>query len=92
MAGLENFKRGCIWRIGDGTQVNIWEDKWIPTSPTCKLATPRGNIVITKVSILIYPISGFWDEELRRSIFWEVDVNRIMEIPIAPADMEDFVA
>ena len=29
LAGLEGFKRGYIWRVGDGTQINIWEDRWI---------------------------------------------------------------
>ena len=29
LAGLECFKRGYIWRVGDGTQINIWEDRWI---------------------------------------------------------------
>jgi hypothetical protein len=26
------------------------------------------------------------------NLFWEVDVNRIMEIPIAPPGMDDFIA
>jgi len=26
LAGLECFKCGCIWHVGDGTQINIWED------------------------------------------------------------------
>jgi hypothetical protein len=23
---LECFKQGYIWRVGDGTQINIWDD------------------------------------------------------------------
>ena len=30
LTGLECFKQGYIWRVGDGTQINIWEDNWIP--------------------------------------------------------------
>jgi hypothetical protein len=37
LAGLKTFKRGHIWRIGSGEKVNIWEDHWIPTSPTRKV-------------------------------------------------------
>jgi hypothetical protein len=33
-----------------------------------------------------------WDEDLLRSIFWKVDVNRLMEIPLAPHGMDDFTA
>ena len=64
LAGLECFKRGYIWRVGDGTQINIWNDNWIPGSHNLKVLTPRGNIVISTVDELINPIDGRWDEEL----------------------------
>jgi hypothetical protein len=60
MEGLENFKRGCIWRVGNGTQI----DCWIPSSLTRMMATPRGNLVVSKVTELINPFTGIWDEEL----------------------------
>jgi hypothetical protein len=28
--------------------IYIWEDAWIPTSPTRKIYTPRGGIVLDK--------------------------------------------
>jgi hypothetical protein len=78
--------------VGEGDQINIWEDPWIPTSRTRKVFTPKGNIVIDKVADLINPLTGLWDEELIREVFWSVDANRILEIPIAPNGMQDFVA
>jgi hypothetical protein len=92
MVGLENFKCGCIRRIGDGTHVNIWEDAWIPTSPTRIITTSRGKIVATKVSDTIDPITGMWGEELIRSFFCSVVADHILEIPIALAGMDGFVA
>jgi hypothetical protein len=83
--GIQTFNRGCIWRVGDGDQINIWEDLWIPTSPT------RGSILLNKVSDLINPSTGWWDEELIRELSWSVDANRILETPIAPSGMQDFV-
>jgi hypothetical protein len=47
------------------------------------------------VNDLINPVTKYRDEELISSLFWLVDANRIMEIPIAPhgyGRMEDFVA
>jgi hypothetical protein len=35
--GMQAFNRGCIWGVGEGDQINIWEDPWIPTSPTRKV-------------------------------------------------------
>jgi hypothetical protein len=68
LAGLATFKRGYIWRVGDGESVNIWNDPWIPTSPNRKVVTPRGMVLLTKVNQLLDPISRQWDEELVSSI------------------------
>ena len=91
-AGVQTFKKGCIWRVGDGMDINIWEDCWIPNSPDRKITTRRGNIVLIRVHELIYPITGSWDEELIRANFWNIDVQRIMQIPLPRHDISDFVA
>ena len=44
LAGLDCFKRGYIWRVGDGTQINIWRDNWIPGSRNTKVLTLRGTL------------------------------------------------
>ena len=31
---IKTFKRGCIWRIGSGAHINLWDDPWIPSSAT----------------------------------------------------------
>jgi hypothetical protein len=81
-----------VWRVGNGEDINIWDDPWIPTSPSRKILTPRGNIVYTKVSELINPVTRTWDEALLRSMFFSLDVNRILKIPLAVGMMEDFVS
>ena len=77
LAGLECFKQGYIWRVGDGTQINIWENNWIPGSHNLKVQTARGNNIITTVDDLINPVDATWDVDLVKSFFWPVDVNRI---------------
>jgi len=91
LAGLECFKLGYIWRVGDGTQINIWDDNWIPGSHDLKIQTWRGNNIVTTVDELINPIDFTWDVDLVNSLFWRVDVNRILQIPITPG-REDCVA
>jgi hypothetical protein len=44
---------------------------------------------VSKVLDLINPVT---DEELIRENFWTIIANRILEIPIAPLGMQDFVA
>jgi ribonuclease HI len=78
--------------VGDGTRINIWEDAWIPSSPTRKIVTRRGNIVFTHVSDLIDAETNSWDEEIIGELFWPTDVQRIMHIPLARGMMEDFIS
>jgi hypothetical protein len=57
ISSLATFKRGYIWRVGDGEKINIWTDPWIPSSPNKRIISSRGGAVYTKVSELINPIS-----------------------------------
>jgi hypothetical protein len=77
--------------VGDGSQIKIWEDNWIPGSHNLKVQTRRGNRLVTTVDELINPIDHTWDVDLLKSIFWPTDVYRIRQIPITPG-REDVVA
>jgi hypothetical protein len=32
--GIEALKQGLVWRVGDGTLIDIWADPWIPDGMT----------------------------------------------------------
>jgi hypothetical protein len=91
-AGIQTFKRGHMWRVGDGSHINIWSDPWVPGSLNRMIATRRRNIVLSKVSDLIDAESETWDEEILGELFWPIDVQRILNIPLARSSMEDFVS
>ena len=90
-AGIQTFKKGHIWRVGQGESINIWEDEWVPSSYSRKVITPKGQ-KYTKVSKLIDPYTRTWDEDLVNQTFWEVDARRVLAIPLSSNGMEDFVA
>ena len=69
--------------------MKIWEDHWLPKGSTRKPATPRRSCLLTKVSELIDPLTGEWDEQLIRDIFWPQDADEILQIPIND-QMEDW--
>jgi ribonuclease HI len=92
LAGLTTFKRGFIWRVGNGEKINIWSDPWVPASADFKVISPRRGTVLTKVNDLIDPYTGAWDEVLLAELFNPVDVNRILQIPLHNQGFEDFVA
>ena len=81
MQGIELLKHGLIWRIGNGDHVNIWSDPWVPRGTTRKPATPRGASLLTRVSDLIDPATGTWDEQLVMDTFWPEDAEVILTIP-----------
>ena len=92
VAGIQTFKRGCIWRVGSGAQIDIQHDPWIPSSVTRKVITNRGATILSKVDELINPYTGQWDEDLIRDVFSPVDVHRILQIPLNYHLTKDFVA
>ena len=92
VAGIQTFKRGCIWRVGNGNSIDIWRDPWIPSSADRKVMTQRGTAILTKVSELISQISGWWDEAIINSIFNPVDARRIFEIPLCTNGFENFIS
>jgi len=91
LARLDCFKLGYIWRVGDGTQIKIWEDNWIPGSHNMKVQTCRGNNLVRTVDELINPVSVAWDVDLVQSIFEPIDANHILQIPIT-SGRDDCVA
>jgi hypothetical protein len=92
IAGLATFKRGYVWRVGNGERIDIWQDPWIPSSPDRRITTPRGTILYSKVSDLIDPVTEQWDNEILVSLFNPLDVSRILQIPLHNRGFEDFIA
>jgi hypothetical protein len=61
-------------------------------SPTRMVYNTRGQIVLKTVNELIDPISNTWDEELVRSLFMQIDAERILRIPLSTQLSDDFVS
>lgn len=85
------MRKGIIWRVGNGKNIDIWCDPWIPRGSTRRVISQRGNNLITKVSELINPITNKWDEELVMQTFSPEDTRIILQIPIQD-HLEDFTA
>jgi hypothetical protein len=69
LKGVSLLKEGIVWRVGDGTNINIWTDPWLARDDARFPITPRGQCVLTKVNELLNPITGVWDEDLVRQTF-----------------------
>jgi hypothetical protein len=91
LSGLQLLNKGIIWRVGNGANIHIWEDGWLPRDESRRPFTPRGSNLISHVHELIDPGTGGWDEDLVRDIFWEEDAECILCIPVHEG-MDDLVA
>ncbi|PNT63273.1 hypothetical protein BRADI_4g13676v3 [Brachypodium distachyon] len=90
LKGLELIRQGIVMRIGNGENVNIWTDPWIPRGVTRRVSCNQGHTVLSRVD-LIDPSTGTWDKELVQDILPRDDAEIVLKIPIYK-DMEDFAA
>lgn len=91
LKGVTLLKDGLIYRVGDGSSINIWADPWLNREGQRTPATLRGNCLLTKISELVDPETHTWDELLVRDIFQEEEATTILATPIRE-DFEDFYA
>ena len=43
MVAQKLVQDGLRWQIGNGFKVQVWKDKWLPSSSTYKVVSPRLN-------------------------------------------------
>ncbi|KAE8804646.1 Alanyl-tRNA synthetase [Hordeum vulgare] len=82
VAGREVLKLGLLRRIGDGTSVNVWTDKWIPTTATMIPTERPPGATVAFASELIDTYAGAWRVDQVRENFAAPDAEAILNIPL----------
>ena len=79
-----------MWRIGNGKDVKIWGDKWIP-KPTSYTAHSALRMLDpdSKVSDLINWEVGGWNHNLLGALFSEEEKEAICKVPICSINQPD---
>jgi hypothetical protein len=84
------LKRGCFWTIGNGDQVNIWKDNWLPSQNGFKVwSKQKEGCQHTFVKDLIEPNSNQWNHNTIDNIFLPFEANQIYKIPLADTTTKD---
>jgi hypothetical protein len=84
------LKEGLLWRIGDGSNIKILGDKWIPTTHSHEIQVHSQEIQPTAtVSELINMDSNWWNIPLIEQLFPLDIVEHICNIAISPRTMHD---
>lgn len=68
--GREALRKGARWRVGNGEDINIWGEAWLPSVLTPQVNNPMGiDFLEIKVSSLINPHTQNWDMDLLQAMF-----------------------
>ena len=74
---------GLRWRIGDGSMVKIWQDKWLPIPTTYKVVSPCSILPHdARVEALIHPHCPSWNHQLIDEIFLPHEADTIKALPL----------
>ncbi|KAF5481359.1 hypothetical protein F2P56_002016 [Juglans regia] len=85
---LKLLKDGLRWRVGDGSSIRIWGQKWLQTPSSYCVQSPCSILnEEAKVSELIS--EGKWNKQLIERIFTQEEVEQICSIPISRLNSED---
>jgi hypothetical protein len=79
------LKEGLIWRVGDGTNICIWDDPWLPKPKAPATRSPM--IVLTrdaKVNGLMDVHTNWWNIPLVQEVFNEEEASMICNMGVYP--------
>jgi hypothetical protein len=83
---------GYRWKIGDGSNINVWTDPWIRSRTNMRPSTaPHGNYADLRVSHLFDSVYNTWNSALLNTIFNTQDVANICKIPLHNRAMQDSI-
>jgi hypothetical protein len=90
LAAKEMVHNGAIWRVGDGKDIRVWGDKWLPTPSSFSIQSPRLNQTEDwKVCSLIDQDTKQWNVPLVAANFRPDEAATITNIPLSPFQPKD---
>ena len=92
MAAQPILKKGCCWRVGDGSNIRVIQDRWIPNYPTNKvLHMPLEVDGEWRVSELIDWTVLDWDRGVLAANFHREDMEAIIRIHLSRRQVPDLI-
>ena len=86
------IEKGMLWRVGDGTQIWVFHDKWIPGYfPTRAVSRTLGFEDDSTVSSLINQTTMEWDGQLIDLKIAPFMAQKIKAIPLCRSVMRDCI-
>ena len=90
MATQKIVKQRMRWQVGNGSNIRVWEDKWVSYSSTYKVVSSRNNAFSDlRVSELIDTTNICWNSELLDQVFLPFKADAIKSIPLSSQLLAD---
>ena len=92
MFGKKLLQKGLLWRVGDGKQISLLKDNWIPDA---FLGLPCTNVPVEEdwtVNHLISIDGKYCNEEAVNKMFPEELAVKILKIPLSSEGCSDFAS
>ena len=90
LIGRDVILKGALWRVGDGKQIKIWGDNWLPTKYQPKVISPmifgQKN---SAVEVLINQSTRSWRSEVIDHCFNLTEAEAIKSIPLSSTSQPD---
>jgi hypothetical protein len=84
------LSEGLIWKVGDGSNINIWGDRWIYSPHSNSIQSPVKILnKDAKVAEIIDQQSRWWNIPLIEQIFPPDIVEKICSLAISPGLVQD---
>ena len=92
LIGRDVIAKGALWRVGDGKQIKIWVDSWLPTKHKARITT----LVIfgqenSCVKVLLDLVHRRWRTKVIDHVFEKVEIEIIKSIPLSSTSQPDVI-
>jgi hypothetical protein len=90
--GLDLLKQGIVWRVGDGKNIRIWRDNWLPRKFALKPQPGKSKDMHKRVNQLVNEGTGMWNTQLIHKMFYPHDAEAILQLNVPETSRNDFLA
>lgn len=86
------LKEGLIWCVGNGSQIRIWKDRWLPNPSTYRVCPPT-SVLHSDATVreLIDADLKWWNVSLLERIFSKAEALLIQTIPLSSTNQPDML-
>ena len=85
------INKGAVWRVGDGSTIDVWGHRWLLAPNHNKVISPRLDSLVMHVKDLFYPGTRIWDPGLLERTFLPWDTEMIKVIPVSEGRVADLL-